>query len=171
MTNATEPGEGGAALAEIIRPLDQIIEGTLVPSWYWWAVAVPMIGLGVVVDTHVPLAIASVAVIFGVGVALLTGWIIVGGRRQVKVHDTPLRPRDAGLIVGFVWLFVGGTIGFVWLLVGGTIGLAFALQVASVRYAGTIATFACAVALVLAGPALMRRLRDVMRRRWAEVDR
>jgi hypothetical protein len=151
VTKAVEPGEAGAALAEIRRRQGEVMEGTLVPAWYWWAVAVPMIGLGIVVDAHEPVAIASAAIVFGVGVAMLTGWVIVGGVRHVKVNEALLGPRGAGLIVGFVGL-----------LVGGTLALAFALQATSVRYPATISTIACAVALVVGGPALMRTLRDIM---------
>jgi hypothetical protein len=156
MADGIEPGEAGAALAEIRRRQAEVIDGTLVPGWYWWAVAVPMIGLGVVVDSHDAVAIAAAAIVFGVGVALLTAWIVVGGLRRVKVDDALLGPRGAGLIVGFVWL-----------LVAGTLALAFALQAAGVRYPATISTIACAAALVLGGPALMRRLREVMLRRRA----
>ncbi len=156
MTNALEPGEAGAALAEIQRRQGQVIEGTLVPTWYWWAVALPMVGLGFVIDARDPVLIAAAAIIFGVGVALLTGWIILGGLRRVKVHDALLGPHGASLIVSFVWL-----------LVGGTLGLAFALQTANVRYPASLATVACGAALVVGGPALMRRLRGLMLHRRA----
>jgi hypothetical protein len=74
----------------------------------------------------------------------------------VKVNEALLGPQGAGLIIGFVWL-----------LVGGTLALAFALQVAGAAYPATISTVACAVALVVGGPALMRRLRQSMERRAA----
>jgi hypothetical protein len=74
VTNALEPGEADAALAEIQRRQSQVIEGTLVPAWYWWAVAAPMVGLGFAVDARDPFPIASAAILFGVGTALLTGW-------------------------------------------------------------------------------------------------
>ena len=160
MTNAIDPDEAQAALAEIRRRQDQVIEGTLVPSWYWWAVALPMVALGVVVDTHEPVAIAVAALLFGVGVALLTGWVIVGGLRGVRIHEVLLGPRGVGLIIGFVWL-----------LVGGTIALAFVLEAAGVPYLATLSTLACAVALVVGGPALMRRLRDVMQRQRTGASR
>jgi hypothetical protein len=153
MTNATEPAEAREALAEMARRQEQVIEGALVPNWYWWAVALLTVGLGVGVDTRDPAAIAATAGIFGVGIPLLTVWIAFGGRRHVKVHERLLGSRGAGLILGFVWLVVGGTL-----------GLAFALQAANVRSAGTLSTLACAIVLVVGGPALMRRLREVMRR-------
>jgi hypothetical protein len=100
--------------------------------------------------------IAVAAILFGLGVAALTGWIIFGGLHQVKVNEALLGPRGAGLIIGFVWL-----------LVGGTLALAFVLQAVGAAYPATISTSACAVALVIGGPALMRRLRQSMERRAA----
>ena len=157
MTNAVEPAEARDALAEVERRNEQVIEGTLVPNWYWWAVALLAVGLGVGIDTREPAAIGATAGIFGVGVPLLSVWIAFGGRRHVKVHERLLGARGARLIVGFVGLVVLGTL-----------GLAFALQAADVAVAGTLSTLACAIALVIGGPALMRRLREVMRRQ-AEV--
>jgi hypothetical protein len=154
MTNSMEPAEAREALAEMERRQAQVIEGALVPDWYWWAVALATVGLGVAVDTRDPTAIAAAAGIFGVGIPLLTVWIAFGGRSHVKVRDRILGSRGSGLIVGFVWLVVGGTL-----------GLAFALEAADVRSAATLSTLACAIVLIVGGPALMRRLRGIMRRR------
>jgi hypothetical protein len=158
MTNPMDPSEAGAALAEVRRRQGQVIEGALVPGWYWWAVAIPMVGLGFVVDGHQPIPIALAAILFALGVAVFTGWIIFGGLRHVKVNETLLGPRGAGRLIGFVWL-----------LVGGTLALAFLLQFAGAAYPATISTLACAVALVIGGPALMRRLRQSMEHRAAGV--
>lgn len=151
--NQIEPGEANAALSEIRRRQGEVIDRALVPTWYWWAVALPMVALGVVVDTRDGVAIALAAVAFAVGVAALTVWAIAGGLRRVKVNEALLGPRGATYIVAFV-----GT------LVVGTIALAFLLQASDVPNPGTIATVACAIALVVGGPALMRTLRDLMRR-------
>jgi hypothetical protein len=153
-----EPAEARQALAEMERRQEQVIEGALVPNWYWWAAALLAVGLGVGVDTRDPTAMAVTAGIFGLGIPVLTVWIAFGGRRHVKVHGRLLGSRGGGLIVGFVWLVVGGTL-----------GLAFALEAANVRTAGTLSTLACAIVLVVGGPALMRRLRGIMRRQ-AGVD-
>jgi hypothetical protein len=153
MTDAMKPAEAREALAEMERRQQQVIEQALVPAWYWWAVALATVGLGVAVDTRDSAAIAVAGTLYGVGIALLTGWVAFGGLHHVKVDERLLGSRGAGLIVGFVWLVVGGTL-----------GLAFALQAANVRSAGALATLACAIALVVGGPALMRRLRAIMRR-------
>lgn len=111
-------------------------------------------GLGVGVDSGDAAINGATAGIFAVGVSMLTVWIAFGGRRHVKVHDRLLGARGAGLIVGFVGLVVVGTL-----------GLAFALQAADVSVAGTVATVVCAIALIVGGPVLMRRLQEMMRRR------
>lgn len=153
MTNAMDPDEAQEALAETERRREQVIEGTLVPSWYWWVVGILAVGLGVGVDSRDQAINGATTGIFAVGVSMLTVWIAFGGRRHVKVHDRLLGARGAGLIVGFVGLVVVGTL-----------GLAFALQAADVPVAGTVATLACAIALIVGGPVLMRRLREMMRR-------
>lgn len=150
--NPIEPGEASAALSEIRRRQREVIDRALVPTWYWWAVALPMVALGVVVDTRDGVAIALAAVVFAVGVAALTLWAIAGGLRRVKANEALLGPRGAAYIVAFVGL-----------LVVGTIALAFILQAADVPNPGTIATGVCAIALVVGGPILMRTLRELMR--------
>ena len=108
MTREIDPAEARAALAEMERRQQQVIEGTLIPDWYWRAVALLAVGLGVAVDTGDPRAIVATAGIVGVGIPLFTGWIAFGGLRHVKVHERLLGTRGSGLIVGFVWLVVGG---------------------------------------------------------------
>jgi hypothetical protein len=152
MANLVEPPEAREALAEMARRQEQVIEGALVPGWYWWVVALATVGLGVAVDTGDPTVVGATAGIYGVGIALLTGWIAFGGLHHVKVNERVLGARGGGLIVGFVWLVVLGTL-----------ALAFALQAANVQPAATLGTLACAVALVIGGPAVMRRLRGIMR--------
>jgi hypothetical protein len=153
MTNEVEPAEAREALAEMERRQVQVIQGTLVPRWYWWVVALATVGLGVAVDTRDQTVTAATGGIYGLGISLLTAWIAFGGRRHVKVHERLLGAHGAGLIVGFVWLVVLGTL-----------GLAFALEAANIRFAATVSTIACAIALVVGGPALTRRLGRIMRR-------
>jgi len=158
MTNVIEPDEACEALMEISRRQGQVIDATSVPPWYWWIVAAASVALGLVVDGRDSLAIGVAAVIYAIGVAVLTVWVIVGGVRHVKVDERMLGPEGAGLIIGFVGLVVVGTI-----------AVAFALQFAGVAQAGTLSTVVCGVALIIGGPALMRRLRMVMQRNRAEA--
>jgi hypothetical protein len=156
MTDAIEPGEAGAALAEIRRRQGEVIAAALVPTWFWWAIAGATVALGAIVDGRNAAAIAIAAVVYALGVAALTAWAILGGVRQVKVRETMLGPEGAGLIVGFVGIVVVVTI-----------ALAFALEAMGVAQAGTLATIACGALLVGGGPILMRRLRGLMTRRGA----
>ena len=154
MSNRVETADAGAALEEIGRREEQVIDAAIVPTWFWWVVAAASVALGFIVDGHDGTLIAVAAVAYAIGVAILTAWVIAGGVRRVKVHEAILGPEGAVLIVGFVGLVVVGTI-----------ALAFALQAAGVPLAGTLSTLACGAALVIGGPALMRRLRVVMSRR------
>jgi hypothetical protein len=156
MTNAVEPAEAGAALAEIRRREGEVIAAALVPAWFWWAVAGATVALGAIVDSRNGVAIGLAAIAYAVAMAVLTAWTILGGVRRVKVRDAMLGPDGAGRIVAFVGI-----------LVAGTIGLAFALEALGIAQAGTLATLACGAGLVVGGPILMRRLRDVMSRRGA----
>jgi hypothetical protein len=156
MTNAIEPGDAGAALAEIRRREAQVIEAGIVPVWFWWVVAAASVALGMVVDGRNAAAIAVAAIVYAIGMAGLTASVIVGGLRRVKVREAMLGPDGAGLIVAFVGIVVIGTI-----------ALAFALEAIGVAQAGTLSTLACGAALVIGGPLLMRRLRIVMLRRRA----
>jgi hypothetical protein len=158
MTNVIEPDEAGKALNEISRRQAQLIDAASVPSWYWWIVAAASVALGLIVDGRDPVAIGVAAVIYAIGVAVLTISVIVGGVRHVKVNEGMLGADGAGLIIGFVGLVVVGTI-----------VIAFALRSAGVAQAGTLSTLVCGVALVIGGPALMSRLRMVMQRRRAEA--
>jgi hypothetical protein len=153
MTNTVSPAEAREALAEMERRQQQVIEGTLVPTWYWWVVGILAVVMGIGVDTQDPAIGAVTAGLFAVGVSLLTVWIAFGGRRHVKVDDRLLGRRGGGIIAGFVVVVVLGTL-----------GLNAVLQAADVPVAGTASTAACAIALIAGGPVLMRRLRVLMRR-------
>src|SRR6478672_5701563 len=147
MSNAIEPGDAGRALEEIGRREGQVIDAAIVPAWYWWVVAAASVGLGVVVDGHSATAITLAAVVYALGIAALTAWVIVGGVRRVKVSEALLGPEGAALIVGFVGIIVVGTI-----------ALAFVLRAAGSSMPATSAPVACGAAPVVRGPVLLRRL-------------
>jgi hypothetical protein len=156
MNNEAQAREAMDALAEVRLRQEYVIEATLVPVWYWWAVAVGAVLLGAAVDTRESVVIPAVAIVFAIGVSLLTAWIVFGGLAHVKVRDDFLGAEGAAAIAGFVML-----------LVAASLAIAFALQAASFRYPGTASTLACAVGLVVGGPILMGRLQRIMLRRRA----
>lgn len=158
MASPIEPGDAAAALAEVRRQESRVIGAAIVPRWFWWVVGAASVGLGVVVDGRSAGPIAIAAVVYALGVAGLSVWLILGGRGHVKVNEGFLGPEGASLIVGFVGIVVLGSI-----------ATAFALIGLGVAWPATLATLACAAGLVIGGPALMRRLSVVMKRRGTGI--
>jgi len=152
MNGRLRPDEATSALAEIARQQDKAIEATLVPAWYWWAVAAGMVAIGAAVDSHSAVVRGVVITVAVVVIAGLTAAMIFGSYRRVRVRSNELLGgRGAVAIVGFVWLIVGLTL-----------GIAFGLRAAGAPLPGTIATVIGGAALVIGGPLLMRALRAIM---------
>ena len=143
--------EAAAELAEIQRRQEQVIKAVLVPVWYWWALAAPIVAIGaardsgnlVVQATVIPLAVLVMAVLIGAGIPEL--------RRRVKVHTPQTGARAAAAIFGMIVL-VDGVI----------LGTAAGLHAAHFGYPGTIGCAAGAAVLVIAGPLLNRYSRRLM---------
>jgi hypothetical protein len=145
--------EAAAELAEIQRRQEQVIKAALVPFWYWWALAVPIVAIGaardsgklVVQATVIPLAVLVMAVLIGAGIPEI--------RRRVKVHSTPQTvARTVAAIIGMIVL-VDGVI----------LGTAASLH-ASGFHPGTIGCAAGAAVLVIVGPLVNRYSRRLMLR-------
>jgi len=144
--------EALAELAEIQRRQEQVIKAALVPFWYWWTLAVPIIAIGAardsgslaVQETVIPLAVLVMAVLIGLGIPEI--------RRRVKVYSTPQAvPRAAAAIFGMIAL-VDGVI----------LGTAAGLHANHLRYPGTIGCAAGAAVLVITGPLLNGYSRRLM---------
>jgi hypothetical protein len=144
--------EAAAELAEIQRRQEQVIKTTLVPVWYWWTMAAPIVAYGaardsgnlVVQATVIPLAVVVMAVLIGAGIPEV--------RRRVKVHSAPQpRARVAAAIFGMIVLVDAVAI-----------STAASLAAAHFRYPVTIGCAAGAAVLVIAGPLLNRYVRRLM---------
>ena len=143
--------EAAAELAEIQRRQEQVIKAALVPFWYWWALAPPIVAIGAARDsgnlavqaTVIPLAVLVMAVLIGAGIPEI--------RRRVKVHSTPQTvARTVAAIIGMIVL-VDGVI----------LGTAASLH-ASGFHPGTIGCAAGAAVLVIVGPLVNRYSRRLM---------
>jgi len=150
-TGATA-AEAAAELAEIQQRQEQVIKTALVPAWYWWALAAPIIAYGaardsrnlVVQATVIPLAVLVMAVLIGAGIPEL--------RRRVKVHSAPqTTARMAAAIFGMIALVDGAAI-----------STAASLAAARGPHPATIGCAAGAAVLVIAGPLLNRYSRRLM---------
>jgi hypothetical protein len=153
MNDAARRSEAVDALGEIARRQREVVTKALVPAWYWRAVAMASVVLGAAVDSLAPVAIAVVAIVYGLGVAVLTAWVVFGGLARVKPHEGLLGPSGAVMIIGFVAIMVGASLGIGFVALGAGFG-----------WPATLATLVCAAILVIGGPRLMRRLGATMLR-------
>ena len=148
----THPDEASAALASIQTRQAQVIRASSIPSWYWWAVAAGMVIIGVATDTRRPLVLGVVIPLAALCIAGLTVAMILGIGRGARIKsDELLGGRGAVLIVGFVWLIIAITL-----------GLGFGLKAAGTPEPATISTAAGGLVLALSGPAVSRRLNQIM---------
>ena len=146
-----ETGDAAAELAEINRRQVGVIDAVLVPRWYWWAVGLLVLPIGLAVDSHQRTATAVVAVLMALVIAAISVWMISGAYPGARVHPRTLGGAGALYIVGFVWVVVGVSL-----------AVAFGLQAAGVAYPATIGTVLAALMLIGGGPVLMSRLRRSM---------
>jgi len=152
MNEYVRPDEAASSLAEVRRRQRQVIDAVMIPVWYWWIVAVAMIGIGLATDTRRPVVLAIVIPVAVAVLAGLTGAMIFGAYRRARIRSSELLgARGALLIVGFVWLIVGLTL-----------GCGFALRAAGSSAPATIGTAIGGAALVVGGPVLGRWLRQTM---------
>jgi hypothetical protein len=157
MTAAQQPENAASALAEIGRRQSQVIEAVLVPGWYWVAVGAAMVVIGAAADYRHTVVLAVAIPVAVVAIVSLTGAMIFGAYRRVRVRDTELLGgRGAVAIVSLVGLIVGLTL-----------GVGFGLRALGSPAPATIATTVGAAALAVGGPLLMRRLRRIMHGRLA----
>jgi hypothetical protein len=148
--NDVHADDAAAALTEIHRRQQQVIDQATVPGWYWWAVGALMVVLAAGVDTRTPAAVGGAVTVFVIGLLSATG-AMVRGQFRARLANGLLDGRGVAAILGFVAVIVGGAL-----------GLAFALRAAHVHYPATLACLAGGVAMGLGGPVLMRSLRRIM---------
>jgi hypothetical protein len=152
------PDAARAALADVERRRLAVIGEVDIPQWYWWALAIGWIVLGVITDVG-PSWLTSVATVaFGAAHSTVAPRVISGR------HGTPnlsVRAEVVGRRVALIVL--GGLI----VLAGVTVGAALAARADGARHPVTTASIAVALILVLGGP----RLLVAVRTRLARAER
>jgi hypothetical protein len=151
MADVLRPDEAAQALAEIEQRREQVIELVIIPSWYWWAIAVSMVALAVGIDSREPLAIGLGTGVFVLGVGVGTTWVVARALRRAQPRND--LPGPAGVLA---------ILGFVAAVNAVAIPTALALKAAGVGYPATWGVIAGAVVMVAGGPLLMRFLRRMM---------
>jgi hypothetical protein len=149
---ATPAPEAAAALAEIRRRQEDVIKAALVPVWYWWALAVPIVAIGVARDSGNLVVQAVTIPLAALVMIVLIGATIPELRRRVKVRSAPQNVSRA----------VAAVFGLIVLVDGVILGTAAGLHAAHFRYPGTIGCAAGAAVLVIAGSLLNRYVRGLM---------
>jgi hypothetical protein len=144
--------DAAAELAAIQQRQEHVIKTTLVPVWYWWAIAAALVAIGAARDSHdtVVLAITiPLAVLFIAALIIATTPEV---RRRVKVHSAA-QPggRGAAAIAGLIVLIIAVTI-----------AIAASLAASRVPYPLTIGYAAGGAVLVIGGPLVNRYLGRLM---------
>jgi hypothetical protein len=151
MAKEVRPDEAAGALTEIARRRAQVVTLTIIPTWFWWAIAALMVGFSVAVDTRRPLVIGIATAVFVIGVLIVTGRLVIGIVGRAQPRNDLLGPAGVLAILGFV----AGIL---------TVALptSFALKAAGVRYPATAGILMTSVVMVVGGPLLTRYLRRLM---------
>ena len=150
--SGTEGAEAAAALAEIQRSQERVIQGVLVPTWYWWVMAAAMIAIGIARDSGDSLVEALAIPLAVLVMAGLIGAAIPEVRRRVQVHSDPrIRSRVGGAIFALI-VVVDGTI----------VATAASLDAAHDPDPATIGAAAGAAVIVVAGPLLSSYTKRLM---------
>ncbi|MGA8679732.1 MAG: hypothetical protein ABSB54_07935 [Acidimicrobiales bacterium] len=150
MEKRIDVDETAKSLADVRGRQVELVDAVLVPDWYWWFLAVLSLLLGAAVDTRHPGVVAAAAACYGVIVAGVTVWMILG-RGRAQLSRQLIGARESAMIMCFVWLVVGATI-----------ASALGLRAAGVAHPALLGCTVCALALVAGGQALTWSLRRSM---------
>jgi hypothetical protein len=151
MTNEVRPDEAAGALTEIARRRAQVVTLTVIPTWFWWATAVLMVGFTFAVETRRPLVIGIATAVFVLGVLVVVGRLVLGIVRYAKPRNNMLGPRGVLAILGFEAVTLAAAL-----------PTSFALEAGGARYPATSGVLVAGVIMVVGGPLLMRYLRRLM---------
>jgi hypothetical protein len=144
--------DAAAELAEIQRRQHRVITAALVPVWYWWLWAAPIVAIGAARDSHDPVVLAITIPLAVLVMAVLIAATIPGVRRRVRVHNATIPAARAALAITGLILLVNAV----------TIAVAASLAANRVPHPLTIGYAAGAAAIVTAGPLLNRYLGRLM---------
>lgn len=160
MTNEVRPDEAAGALTEIARRRAQVVTLNTIPTWFWWAIAVLMVGFTIAVETGTqrPLVIGIATAVFVFGTLLVTGILVLGIIRHAQPRNDLMRPMGVLVILSFTAAIIAVSL-----------ATAFALEAAGFRYPATAGVVLAGLIMVIGGPLLTRYLRRLMLDRTPEA--
>jgi hydrogenase-4 membrane subunit HyfE len=144
--------EVAQALDEIRTRQRQVVGASVVPAWFWSAVAVLMVEFSIGIESHRRVLMAWGTSIYVIGLLAVILTVVLRSRAQIRPRY--LGRAGAATIAGFVVAVLA-----VALAVG------FGLAATGFRWPATAGVTVAAVCVAAGGPLLMRRLRTVMTRR------
>lgn len=151
MANEVRPEEAAGALTEIARRREQVVTLTIIPTWFWWATAVLMVGFSVAVETRRPVVVGTATVAFVFGILMVIGRLVLGILRRAQPRNDLLGPAGVLAVLGFVAVVLAVSL-----------PTSFALKAAGVRHPATAGILMAGVCMVVCGPLLTRYLRRLM---------
>ncbi|MET1071135.1 MAG: hypothetical protein ABWY11_00665 [Umezawaea sp.] len=160
MQQQPPPREAADALVEIRQRQGQMIDRALIPSWFWWAIGLLVVGFSAAVEVDNDWALGIGTTVFVLGNCAAVGAMVVRGQRHARPRGTLLGGPGVMVILGF-------TLGV--LVV--TMLVSFSLHALDVPYSATLGGAVCAALMIGGGPFVTRRLRTMMVDRAAKGSR
>lgn len=142
--------EAIAALGDVRRGTQRVIDQVDVPSWYWYGLAAGWIVLGFLTDLKHAWLTSIATLAFGAIHSAIAPRVIDGRRAQPGLRvgrDLVGRQIATQILIGLV------------ALAGVTIAVAVAVSADGAKHPVTIASVFVAVIIVLGGPRLLQRAR------------
>jgi hypothetical protein len=150
MENEMTDAAARAALADIERGRQQVVDEIDMPRWYWWGLAVGWIGVGVATDVNNAWLTGIATLVFGAVHASVAHRVLGGRRRtpQLSVRaDVAGRHTPLLVILGLL------------ALAAVTVVVALVASAAGSGHPATIAGVVVAVVILLGGPRCMAAVR------------
>jgi hypothetical protein len=142
--------EARAALGLVERGRREVIDEIDVPAWYWWALAVGWVAIGVLNDVAGAWPIAIGTLVFGAGHAAVARHVLDGRHRSDRLSVR------ADVVGRHVPLLVIGSL----LLMGAlTVGFALLARADGTEHPATAASVVVALLILACGPRLMAYVR------------
>jgi hypothetical protein len=151
MPEQPPPSEAAEALAEIRQRHEQVLDQSLTPNWFWWAIGLLIVVFSIAVDTDNGLVIGIGTTVFVLGICTAVGVVVVRSLRHAQARSSLL--GNAGALP--IAVFVLGVLAV-------TLPVTFVLAALDTPYAATWGSLVCAILMGVGGPLLMRRLRATM---------